>query len=112
MSGFYRYGTPGQDTVAHINTGRRSSGERCRMPRFPEDNPQFGDVCGRMSVALCDAVGCDKPICELHRTKHPTKPNTDFCPDHSQLANPQRAATPVRRETAETTSSESVDQGA
>lgn len=86
MSGFYRLGDPGEDTVAHINTGRRPSGARCMMPRFEKDNPQFGDLCGRQSVALCDATRCDKPICKLHRTKHATKANTDFCLDHKRLA--------------------------
>lgn len=98
MSGFYRMGDPGEDTVAHINTDRRNSGAKCRMPRFEKDDPQWGDLCGRMSVALCDAplqpqptsmmqyTTCDKPICELHRIKHVTKPNTDFCPDHKELA--------------------------
>ncbi len=86
MSGFYRIGEPGEDTVAHINTGRRSSGQKCVMDRFPADNSQWGPVCGRMSVALCDAPGCDKPICGKHRTKHATKANTDFCSDHESLA--------------------------
>ncbi len=82
MSGFYRFGQPGEDTVMHINTGRKSSGEKCRMPRFPEDNAQWGDLCGRRSVALCDSKGCDIPICELHRVRHITKPNTDYCSNH------------------------------
>ena len=86
MSGWYRYGDPGEDTIAHINTGRKPSGERCAMPRFGKDNPQWGDGCGRRSIALCDATGCDKPICELHRAKHPTKPNTDFCTQHASMA--------------------------
>jgi hypothetical protein len=87
MSGFYRFGDPGEDTVAHINTGRRASGEKCRMPKFEKDDPQFGDLCGRMSVALCDAPGCDVPICKLHRTRHAKKSNTDFCPDHKEMGN-------------------------
>lgn len=86
MSGFYRLGRPGEDTIAHINTGRKSSGERCRMPRFEQDNPQWGDLCGRMSVALCDAPQCDAPICELHRTRHQSKPNVDFCSAHKAMA--------------------------
>jgi hypothetical protein len=86
VSGFYRFGAPGEDTVAHINTGRKPSGEKCRMPRFDKDNPQWGDLCGRRSVALCDSQGCDVPICELHRVKHPRKPNTDFCLNHKQQA--------------------------
>ena len=84
MSGWYRYGDPGADTIAHINTGRRSSGQRCASRRFEKDNPKLGEICGRMSVALCDFPGCDQPMCELHRTKHATKPNTDFCPEHSK----------------------------
>lgn len=83
MSGFYRFGDPGSDTVAHINTGRKASGDKCRFPRFEKDDPQLGNLCGRMSVALCDVPGCDRPMCKLHRTKHPTKANTDFCPDHA-----------------------------
>jgi len=86
MSGFYRLGNPGEDTIAHINTGSRRSGEKCKMRRFERDDPQWGDICGRMSVALCDAPKCDKPICELHRTKHKNKANTDFCPNHKAMA--------------------------
>ena len=86
MSGFYRIGDPGSDTVAHINTGRKSSGAKCVMDRFPLDNSQWGPPCGRMSVALCDAPMCDKPICAMHRTRHATKANTDFCVEHKSLA--------------------------
>ena len=86
MSGFFRLGEPGADIVAHINTGRRSSGARCAMQKFERDNPDNGLMCGRMSVALCDGPCCDKPICELHRTKHAQKSNTDFCPHHKELA--------------------------
>jgi hypothetical protein len=88
MSGFYRFGKPGEDTWAHINTGRRGSAKPCEMCRFKKDNPNlpFEDMCGRMSVALCDAPGCDKPICDLHRTKHPTKADTDFCTAHAPMA--------------------------
>lgn len=82
MSGFYRMGSPGADCVAHINTGRRSSGQKCAMPRFEKDDPRFGEGCGRVSVALCDSLGCDKPVCALHRVRHTTKPNTDFCTAH------------------------------
>ena len=87
MSGFYRHGVPGEDTLMHINFGRKSSGQKCAMPRFEKDNAGFGEICGRMSVALCDAPKCDKPICELHRTKHVSKANTDFCADHREMAN-------------------------
>lgn len=86
MSGFYRWGEPGSDTMAHINTGRRSSGARCRMPRLEKDDPQLGSLCGRMSVALCDSKGCDIPICKLHLVKHPTRANTDFCLNHANEA--------------------------
>jgi hypothetical protein len=86
MSGWYRYGAPGEDTIVHINTGSRSSGQRCASPRFAKDDPKIGRICGRMSVALCDWPGCDKPMCELHCTKHATKPNTDFCPEHTKGA--------------------------
>lgn len=85
MSGFYRMGEPGQDCFAHINTGRKASGERCRLERFEKDDPAWSN-CGRMSVALCDAPGCDAPICERHRTRHVSKPNTDFCTAHKELA--------------------------
>jgi hypothetical protein len=86
MSGFYRFGKPGEDTFVHLNTGRRSSGAQCAMPRFEQDNPQWGETCGRMSAALCDAPGCDAPMCALHRTKHVSKPNTDFCTHHAAMA--------------------------
>jgi hypothetical protein len=86
VSGFYRIGDPGEDTLAHINTGGRASGARCMMPRFEADDPKYGEICGRMSVALCDAPGCDVPICEFHQTKHPTKSNTDYCPKHKEMA--------------------------
>ena len=82
MSGFYRIGEPGQDMYAHINTGRRPSGKRCASPRFEKDDPKW-EICGRPSSALCDFPGCDKPMCDDHRTKHPTKVNTDFCPLHA-----------------------------
>ena len=56
------------------------------MPRFEKDDPKIGSICGRMSVALCDGPACDKPVCELHRTKDRARTDTDFCPDHSHLA--------------------------
>jgi len=83
---FYRLGTPGEDTWAHLNMGRKAGPQQCAMPAFPEDNKEIGLKCGRMSVALCDGPGCDKPICELHRIKHATKGNTDFCSDHKEMA--------------------------
>ncbi len=86
MSGFYRIGEPGEDIIAHINTGRRPSGQQCRCPRYEKDNPKLGDRCGRISVALCDHKFCDRPMCEFHRTAHPSKPNTDFCPQHKKDA--------------------------
>lgn len=82
---FYRYGDPGEDTWAHLNFGKRAP-RPCVMPAFPEDNKAIGLMCSRMSVALCDSKGCDKPICELHRTRHVTKSNTDFCTDHKEEA--------------------------
>ena len=60
--------------MAHICRGRKAGSSPCAMRRFPEDNAEYGEGCGRMSVALCDAPGCDKPVCELHRTRHTTKP--------------------------------------
>ena len=86
MSGFYRWGEPGSDTIAHINTGRKSSGQKCRMPRFEKDSSEYGDLCGRMSIALCDSKGCDIPICKLHRVRHASKTNTDFCLTHRSEA--------------------------
>jgi hypothetical protein len=83
---FYRYGDPGEDHWAHLNYGRKAGPHNCRMPRFEKDDPQLGNMCGRASVALCDSKACDKPICELHRTKHATKPNTDVCTDHKDQA--------------------------
>lgn len=82
---FYRYGAPGEDTWAHLNFGRKGGPLQCAMPAFPQDNHEIGPKCGRQSVALCDAPKCDKPICELHRTKHQMKADTDFCPDHQEL---------------------------
>jgi hypothetical protein len=82
---FYRYGNPGEDTAAHLNFGRKAGPARCVMPRFEKDDPGIGQMCGRMSVALCDAPQCDKPICDLHRTRHTKKANTDFCPDHKHM---------------------------
>lgn len=79
---FYRFGAPGEDSWVHLRIAGRSRPQQCAMPCFPKDDHAIGLKCGRMSEALCDHPGCDKPICELHRTKHPTKKNTDFCPDH------------------------------
>jgi hypothetical protein len=79
-----RVGPPGSDTVA-ILCGKNVT-QGCLMPRLPEDTAGNASRCYRMTVALCDAPGCDKPICERHRTKHRTKPNTDFCPEHQDLA--------------------------
>ena len=86
---FYRFGDPGADTWIHLKLGRKARGPgngNCQAPKFPKDNPAIGESCARISVALCDAPGCDIPICELHRTKHPSKPDTDYCPDHKGLA--------------------------
>jgi hypothetical protein len=43
--------------------------------------------CMGISTALCDwplATGktCDRPLCEQHGHAHPTKSDTDYCPDH------------------------------
>jgi len=83
---FYRIGDPGQDGIAHLNYGSKAGPAQCKMPKFEKDDGHFGYLCGRSSVALCDSKGCDIPICELHRTKHATKPNTDFCTDHKDQA--------------------------
>lgn len=84
---FYRYGVPGADCVAHLNI-RGKKPACCRMPRREYDRVLPGDMgcCSRMSVALCDAPGCDVPICEHHRTRHVAKGNVDFCPEHKHLA--------------------------
>lgn len=89
MSGFYRFGDPGEDKIAHLNTGRKKF-SRCTLARFEKDNPAHGESCGRMAIVLCDAPFCDRPVCKLHRTKHPTKPNTDYCPNHAHMATPER----------------------
>lgn len=83
---FYRYGVPGSDHMAHLNFGRKAGPKACQEARFPEDDHRVGPMCSRPSTALCDAPGCDKPICELHRTRHATNANTDFCSEHKELA--------------------------
>lgn len=83
---FYRYGPPGGDIWVHLRFGAKSRvPQNCVSPAFPEDNHKTGHLCARSAVALCDAPGCDKPICELHRTMHKSKDNTDFCPDHEGM---------------------------
>lgn len=82
----YRIGKPGEDCAAHVNLGRRRGSPQCAMPAREGDDLGLGRKCARMSVALCDSPGCDKPICEYCRTKHVSKPDTDFCPDHAALA--------------------------
>jgi hypothetical protein len=79
----YRVGGPGEDIIAHLRMTRPS--RPCACPKFEDDKGSL-NCCARMGVALCDGPGCDKPICELHRTKHATKPDTDFCPDHKNMA--------------------------
>lgn len=95
---WFRIGNPGEDTIAHINFGRRKGRPgrpaSCVAPRFAEDKPDWGDRCGRMSIALCDAPAghdlagkpttCDAPMCELHRRKGGT--DVDYCPRHQHLA--------------------------
>lgn len=83
---FYRVGEPGRDALVHLNLARKATPDSCRVARFPTDDPKLGERCGRMSIALCDAPGCDMPICEGHRTKHTSRANTDFCPEHKGLA--------------------------
>lgn len=93
---FYRIG-PGSDRVAHLNFGsRKNAPPCCGCPRFEQDNPQYGDVCSRVSVALCDAPGafgktCDTPMCEKHRTRDPRRADTDYCWEHASLAESERA---------------------
>jgi hypothetical protein len=87
---WYRMGEPGKDSVAHL-CRMKNPVASCKCPRFPEDDAQYGDLCGRMSTALCDApLGarrtCDIPMCEAHRTPSTTKKNTDYCSQHRQLA--------------------------
>ncbi len=87
MSGWYRFGKPGEDSIAHVHR-RGGHAAACVAPRFEHDKPDWGDRCGRMSVALCDGpagetlggkpLTCDAPLCELHRT--PIGPNRDLCP--------------------------------
>src|ERR1041384_2136562 len=104
---FYRYGKPGEDTVVHLNYGGRRRGPaQCRMPRFDNDQAEMGNICGRQSVALCDSPGCDISICELHRTKHATKPNTDYCSEHKSLAGVARTLTTTPKENAEKSANE------
>lgn len=84
---FYRIGEPGEDSWAHLNMGRKAGPAPCIMPAFALDDHKIGQTCARMSVALCDAPSCDRPVCEGHRTRHATKSNTDFCPEHKEMAN-------------------------
>lgn len=91
---FYRMGEPGEDFVAHVNFGRKPGAAGCRAPRLPGDKANWGDTCGRMSVALCDApagqdlagkkLTCDMPLCEHHRARGGK--NIDYCPRHAHLA--------------------------
>lgn len=83
--GWYRIGAPGMDTVALICRGNKSV-KQCQAPRFDEDDSKHGPNCGRMSVALCDGPKCDLPICDMHRTRHQVKYDTDYCPSHKGLA--------------------------
>lgn len=85
---FYRMGEPGADDWFHVNLGSRPGPAKCVMPALAGDNLGIGRVCARMSEALCDAPGCDRPICEHHRTKDTSRKNTDYCPDHAHLAHP------------------------
>lgn len=87
---FYRT-DDGQGTM-HVNFGRKAGPAPCRGPLLPGDATAFGDICGRMSVALCDfpagrtlggqPLTCDMPLCEQHRTKVGT--NQDHCPRHAK----------------------------
>jgi len=91
---FYR--TEDGGGTFHLNTGRRrrAIAPPCRAPRLPGDAPDIGSICGRLSVALCDApagqdldgklLTCDMPICQHHRTKG--GPDLDYCPRHEHLA--------------------------
>jgi hypothetical protein len=92
---WYRIGEPGADTIAHLNFGRKPGAALCVAPRFEKDNPQWGNRCGRMSVALCDhpagqdlagkPLTCDAPMCELHRTKaRGLGADVDHCPRHAK----------------------------
>lgn len=90
---WYRIGEPGADTVAMVTVCRRGGSPlQCVAPRFEQDKPDWGEKCGRMSVALCDAragetlggkpLTCDAPMCEQHRTS--IAPNVDHCPRHAK----------------------------
>jgi hypothetical protein len=91
---WYRIGEPGEDVIAHVNFGRKAGPVPCRAPRLPGDKPDWGNACGRLSVALCDApagedlagkpLTCDMPICEKHRARGGE--NVDYCPRHRALA--------------------------
>ena len=92
---WYRLGEPGADTIAHFNFGRRKRGPLpCVAPRCSLDQAKYGERCGRISAALCDApagvdvdgtpLTCSAPLCELHRTK--AGADVDYCPRHAHLA--------------------------
>lgn len=89
MSPWYRLGEPGQDIVFHsCIRGKKGPPASCRAPRFEKDNPKHGEMCGRMSMVLCDGpagetlggkpLTCDMPLCKEHRTH--VGPDRDLCP--------------------------------
>lgn len=90
---WYRIGAPGEDGAMHIRFGRKKAPLGCRAERFPNDKPDWGESCGRVASAACDApagvdvdgtpLTCSKAICDLHRT---TKGDLDYCPTHRELA--------------------------
>lgn len=60
--------------------------EACTAEKLAGDTERGGHMCGRPSVALCDAdVGgktCDAPMCEHHRLS--VGKNLDHCPTHAK----------------------------
>jgi hypothetical protein len=79
----------------HINFGRKPGPLPCRAPRLSTDDASLGKICGRMSVALCDAPAgvdhegrtqtCDMPVCDHHRVR--AGENVDYCkPRHEHYA--------------------------
>lgn len=59
----------------------------CQAPRFPDDNPAFGDQCRRFATLQCDAVVdggrlCNMPLCIQHGDRGRVDENVHHCPFH------------------------------